>query len=398
MKYGIITSVIIFLMNTSPSGAMELSGTVKDSASGEPLANVYVVLRLSLKTLGRDTTDSKGAFKIQVNSSGEYTLRVVDLGGIYPQKSIGVTIECDIDQVVDIKVVRPPTITISGSVTDSAAGTPIAGAFVMLQRGVSVAITDTTDSEGGYSVTAPVATYRVYIYARGYAPKNLSLELSESTAQPMDFQLTTSELTAISGTITDSAEGTPLSESKVVLYYLVNIIDSAITNEAGTYAIDSVPYASYTLVVSCDKYNQKRRVITINDTSATTFDIALTKTIYSVVSGTVTDVAEGTALAEAKVVLYRGLLTPFDSCLTNAEGTYRFDNVPNGIHMIVVTLDSYNMKADTVTITDTVPNTTDFALVKTVYSPITGTVTDSAEGTALAEAKVVLYMLRLQLR
>ncbi len=398
MKRIVTAVVILLIVNLSAPRAMVISGTVKDSASGTALSNIYVSLRTAAKALVRDTTDATGAYSITYDSSGAFTLRATDLGNLYTQSNREVTIDSAIDQTVDIAMVKPPTATVSGTITDSAGGTTIGGAIVSLKAGNAASLKDTADTGGVYSISVPYAAYKITATARGYSPKSDSVTVADTTAQTKNFQLVAQALSSITGTVTDSASGAVLTGAKVVLSsgsgMTKSKIDSAITTAEGTFAIDSVPPGSYSIAVSCAAYNQKSDTLTIPDTAAKTVTISLVKTIYGAISGTVTDSSSAAAVADAKVMLYRGSGTTrsrLDSAVTAAEGTYSFDSIPAGSYTITVTCATYDQKSDSATVSDTTVKTVNIALVKTAYGTITGNITDSTAGTALSEAKVMVY-------
>ena len=92
--------------------------------------------------------------------------------------------------------------TISGQVTDSAIGNPIAGATVMLGSGRST----TTDASGNYSFNSiPAGVYpSVAASAAGYnSANNTSVAVSDNTTTTQDFALTAAPT---SGCITDTTQ------------------------------------------------------------------------------------------------------------------------------------------------------------------------------------------------
>ena len=398
MKRVFIAAAILFLVSSSLTQAMILSGTVKDASSGDALSNIFISLR-SNSILARDTTDETGAYSITYDTPGEYTLRATDLGGIYPQTSVTVTIvDAEIDQTADIVMVKPSTAIVSGTVTDSATGDAIGGAVVSMRAGTST-LSATTDSDGAFSIEAPYAKYRITATAKAYSSQSDSVTVADTASQTVDLQLVALDLSSITGKITDSDGGSAIQDAKIVVFRASGMtrtrVDSALSSEEGDYSIDSIPLGTYSITVTCTAYDQKSvDSVTLSETEAVTVDVELVKTIYGSITGTVTDAASESAVADAKVVLYSGsgiMRTRVDSAVTEEEGTYSFDSVTLGTYSITVTCETYDQKTDSVTIDDESAKTVDIALDKTVYSTVTGTITDSTDGEALSEAKVVLY-------
>lgn len=83
-----------------------------------------------------------------------------------------------------------------------------------------------------------------------------------------------------------------------------------------------------------------------------------------IVSGKVTDQANGSALVGARVVVVGSSLT----ATTNAEGRYRIAGVPAGSHQVRASQIGYAAIAKTVTVADQSSATVDFSLVLTPYS------------------------------
>jgi len=102
----------------------------------------------------------------------------------------------------------------------------------------------------------------------------------------------------------------------------------------------------------------------------------------------------GNADSGAKVYLRTtggGGGTLLDSAITVANGSYTIMNVQTGIaRTLNAQASGFIAKNTAVTVVDTAAMTVNIKLVKILFGSITGTVTDSVAGTALAGAKVYL--------
>jgi hypothetical protein len=148
-----------------------------------------------------------------------------------------------------------------------------------------------------------------------------------------------------------------------------------------------------TLNAQASGFIAKNTAVTVVDTAAMTVNIKLVKILFGSITGTVTDSVAGTALAGAKVYLRTttGGGTILDSATTAANGSYTIANVQAGIARTLRAQDSgFVTKNTAVTVPDTAALTANIQIVKIVNGSITGTVTDSVAGTALAGAKVYL--------
>ena len=100
---------------------------------------------------------------------------------------------------------RGTTGALSGTVTDSATGTGIAGATVSLMVG-DLPRTATTDADGSYSFAAlPEGTYDVTASAFGYLSETASATITQGTTTDLDFALASVPNVTVSGTITDGS-------------------------------------------------------------------------------------------------------------------------------------------------------------------------------------------------
>ncbi len=285
MKRILMGCVILLFAASSLVRAAVISGVVKDFISGEPLPNIYIALR-STATLVRDTTDETGAYSISYDSVGEYTLRAIDLKGAYSQTSVSVKIEdAAVNQTIDILMKKTPKASVSGTITDSAASTPIAGAVVSLIAGISM-LSDTTDSAGVFKVDVPYGSYRITAAARGYNSKSDSVIVADSTPKTINIQLSRLVYSSIKGKVTDSANGEALFNVKIVLYGMAGMmrtrIDSTVSAEDGSYSLDSAFTGTY-VRASPAGYTRKAVDIIVTSENTQKIDLALSKNAIGIV-------------------------------------------------------------------------------------------------------------------
>ncbi|MBO0863930.1 MAG: carboxypeptidase regulatory-like domain-containing protein [Mycobacterium sp.] len=177
-----------------------------------------------------------------------------------------------------------PQGTITGQVTDSSTGKPIAGARVTASPGSSGA---TTDANGNYDLTGlAVGTYTLTATAAAYN------QASQTGVQVTVGQSTTANLAliaqgSITGQVTDSSTGNPIAGAKLTL----SPGDAATTTDSsGDYTVKALPAGTYTLTVSDYSYTTRTITgVTVADQTTTTENVALTRAAVTAVSGTVTD-------------------------------------------------------------------------------------------------------------
>jgi hypothetical protein len=161
---------------------------------------------------------------------------------------------------------------ISGQVTDSATGKPVAGATVTVQPGNYVT---RTDSSGDYGLTLEAGTYAsLTVSDFGYltgTDSNVTVTASQTATE--NFALTAEPNGVLSGTVTDgSGQGWPLHAEITVDGDPGGPVWTSPYD--GTYSI-ALPQGSYTLGVSADYPGYEDKTVQVSVGASTTQDIAL---------------------------------------------------------------------------------------------------------------------------
>ncbi|MEU9206202.1 carboxypeptidase regulatory-like domain-containing protein [Streptomyces sp. NPDC048332] len=192
---------------------------------------------------------------------------------------------------------------LSGGVTDTATGKPLAGAEIT--AGDSRA---TSGADGGYSLTLPPGTYDLKVAAYGYTTATFpGVEITDGAAVSRNLALTPVPTRTVSGKVTDgSGHGWPL--------YAAISVEGAPgapveTDPAtGAYALDLPAGQSYTLKVTSNYpgYRSATKDITVGD-SAVSANVSLP-----------VDVWAGTA--PGYTATDEGVTEPFDSTTSAPEG------------------------------------------------------------------------------
>ncbi|MFI5755570.1 carboxypeptidase regulatory-like domain-containing protein [Streptomyces sp. NPDC051569] len=208
---------------------------------------------------------------------------------------------------------------VSGHVTDSATGLPLAEATVD-----ALGTVVRTSADGGYSLTLPAGTYDLAVDAYGYATGTAGgLSVTDNSSLTKDFALKPVPSRKLSGTVRDgSAHGWPL--------YARITVDGmpggpVRTDPAtGAYSVKLPEGHDYTVSVSSDYpgYRPVTRKVTMAR-SATTADFALAADLWS---ETTPGYAVRTTGATER---FDSGTTPDGWSVRNAEGTtggWAFDN------------------------------------------------------------------------
>ena len=386
--------------------AATVSGVVKETDStGAVIANAIVSIAIGTQTL-LDTTDAAGAYSITSTllTVGTGRIRAAKTGYNTMAQSNLIIADSTATYTRDLYLVAIVYDSVTGTVTDSVAGTAVAGAKVLLRTGTGGGSTTidsaVTGSDGKYtldSVPTRASAYTLSVSMTGYTTKTASVTVANATPVVGDVKIVAIVYGSITGMVTDSVAGTAVAGAKVYLRTTGGagtLLDSAITATDGSYTITHVQSGiARSLSAQATGFTTKTATVTVVGTAALTANFQLIAIIYGSITGTVTDSVAGTAVAGAKVYLRTtsGGGTVLDSAVTAANGTYTISNVQSGIARTLRAQDSgFVTKNTTVTVVGTAALTANIQLVAIVYGSITGTVTDSIAGTAVAGAKVYL--------
>ncbi|HEV2028883.1 MAG TPA: carboxypeptidase regulatory-like domain-containing protein [Candidatus Dormibacteraeota bacterium] len=140
----------------------QITGTISDSATGKPVSNASVTLSNGATT----TTDVTGAYLIGSLGAGTYTVSATAPG--YGSAALSATVSTGASTVANLSITATLGTTnsqISGVVTDSTSGAPIAGSQVSTQPASSTAV---TNAGGGYTLAVAAGTFNVIFTASGY--------------------------------------------------------------------------------------------------------------------------------------------------------------------------------------------------------------------------------------
>ena len=255
-----------FLVQPFAVGVGTISGHV--TADGVPLAGQYVSAYSSSGQSLSAISDEDGFYQVTGLANGDWNV-FVSAGSQYQYPSLsGIHItDAAPDATVDIPFVSWPvgTASISGVVTDSSTGNPIAGVQASA-FGTDVPHNSllTTDENGAFSFDLlPAGTYALYFTSiGGYLVHFEDVTVSADEAATVNVTLVPVNAT-ISGHV-KSKSGAPV----VGIYVNANTADGnagwAQTDENGDYVIVEVGAAAYTLTVGgiTTPYAAKERVVT----------------------------------------------------------------------------------------------------------------------------------------
>ncbi len=238
--------------------------------------------------------------------------------------------------------------TVNGIVrqTDST-GSAVSGAIVTLSQGGggggSTALRDTTDLTGAFSFNdVKIGNRQLRASKDGFQNSTqTAISIADSLATyTKNLILLPIQYSSISGTVTDSTEGTTISGARVILRMSTGggaAIDTETTDATGKYQFTKAQSgSSYTINVSATGFVTKTSsAIQLTGTTPGTIDIKLNKVILGSITGKITgDSLKGTIIAGARVILSRmgggGMGGAIDTVVSGADGVYLFENISSG--------------------------------------------------------------------
>jgi hypothetical protein len=404
-----------------------ISGRVIDSGSGSGIQNALII---AYGTAGDYPhyayTDSSGNYQIAGLGSGNFKLEFSKYDYIEQWYSG----KADQSGATSVTLVAPGSVTgidaslvkggsITGTVTAKETGAAVQGVSVVAYNAAgSVVSSGSTDSTGAYRIPGLAAgDYKLNFDGNytGYLDQwyDNKADLSAATPITVTNAGTTSGIDAaltkggaITGTVTDSVSGAPISGVSVTAYDATSgfWINSGSTNSTGVYTIVGLA-GSHKLRFSGAGYVEQWYKGKPDQSSATTVAVTAPNTASGInmvmvkggtITGIVTDSATGTGIQYVYVDAYDAVTGSWaESGYTNSSGVYSITGLASGGYKLRFSSNSadgyveqwYAAKAriDTADIVKvTAPDSvTGINVVMEKGAVISGTVTDGNSGAAL---------------
>lgn len=333
--------VNIFLERT-PSDLGSITGIITNTSNNEPISGAHVIAhgRNWRHHFGTESLED-GAYLIDGLPTDIYRIEVLKQGflpGHYPD-----SIVIDGNDVTGINVALTPLVFygISGVVTRAADGLPLAEAHVIA---IDVNHHDrsfmgVTGDDGAYMIVTPPGEYIVQAVARGYYrleyPEHVTVV--DHVVEGVNFSLTEINFGSIAGVVTDSL-GAPIPRAIVEASGRGRFSRQAVTDSTGAYLLDNLIPGIYRVRAFKRGYYPgvyRDSVAVADGQDITGINIILMPfdpQFDGTIAGVVTDDSTGAPIANARVLLIgrrdswgRHL---FHHTITNADGSYQFDNLP----------------------------------------------------------------------
>ncbi|EER60921.1 FG-GAP repeat protein [Acidovorax delafieldii 2AN] len=254
------------LVPTSSSTAV-ISGTVRDSASGSPLAGVTISITGQAMT---GTSDANGLYLINGVAPGAVSLKASRTGyfDATGQANVLAGQTLNFSPSLVLGTAGGPGGTadcrIVGTVSKAADGTPIAAATVTL-TGANTG-TATSDASGAYMLAGLVsgdtrisvtqsgfdvaaANTRLNCSPQGNTALQYSPKLYPSTQSPVD-----ANTASLSGVVMDAGTNQPIAGAQLTVTTNTNIVRNAVSHADGRFTLSGLDGATAQLVVVATGY------------------------------------------------------------------------------------------------------------------------------------------------
>jgi hypothetical protein len=361
-----------------------ITGIIQDAQTGNAgLAGATVTVNSVTPTISA-TTAGDGSYTLAGVPVGTRTVNA-SMTGYTARNTASITVTQGQTVSAGSLALTRTTVSVTGTVTDSATAAPISSATVSVQE--QSGKTATTNSSGAYTLSG-VYWGSIHLAAAktNYTTKTVPLTLTAGSNATQNIAL--DPITgAISGTVTDTqAGGAGLAGATVIVNSVTPVI-STTTAANGTYTLTGVPVGTRTINASAANYvaaNSGNVTVTANQTT-TGINRSLNRTTVSV-SGTVRDGTTSATIAGATVRVQE---QSSKSTGTDGSGYYSLTGVYWGDVHLQVSADSYTAKTIPVSLTAGTNPTQDVTL-DSAFGRITGTVLDASTQLGLPDVNVVL--------
>jgi Carboxypeptidase regulatory-like domain/IPT/TIG domain len=318
-----------------------IGGTVTDSSTTNPISGASVSCT-GTPSCTATSTDTSGTYTLANLAAGTYQVTVAKTG--YATQTIPVTVTSGSAAKQDFSM-TPATGSISGTVSDSVTSNPISGASVSC-TGTPICTGTTTASNGTYTLSNLASgTYSVQVTASGYGNGSASVSVTSGANSPQGFSLTPNP-GSITGTVTDSVTGTPISGANITCSVSPSCTGTTTAGD-GTYKLSSLNEGTYQVTAAATNYGSSTIGVTVGPGGTPTQNFALTPNSGSI-SGTVSDSVTHNPIFGASVSC-----SGPPSCTpttTDSGGTYLLNNLTEGSYQVMVSMTGYASQTIGVTV------------------------------------------------
>jgi len=377
------TTTVNFALTVTPGNII---GTVRDAVTTSLIAGAEIDVYSGQTLIASTLTDPNGNYQVQNLAPGSFV--VTASKPTYQTQALGAIVTANATTIVNFALEKNPG-TISGTVTDATTTNPISGVNIQVfDRRILVGI-GVTDTNGNYTIPDLIPGQYTVIANAGSTYRNASQGaiVFANTTTTVNFALQINPGT-IAGTVTSSANGSPIPGTEISVFNNLTLMGTAITDPNGNYAIPGLAPGSYAVVANAANFDISAvgAIVTANNTTIINF--ALTP-LTGKIAGTVTNSASNTPIAGATIQVYNGLVL-YATALTDPSGNYNIPNLLPDTYTVVAIASGFRIQAKTATVSSNQTTVVNFSLGSNPGT-ISGKVTDAITTNPIPDATVAVF-------
>ena len=314
---------VTFALQGSPK---TISGTVVGES---PISGATVEVIQGSVVVATATTDASGAYSISTLAPGLYTVRASAAG--YQTALLG----ADLVAFASVNfTLNPAPEAVSGTVQDVLTGHPINGALVEVLQGQNQFAATLANGSGFYSIDglAPGA-YTIIATAPTYQAN--AQAIIAGSVSTVNVSLTLSPGSVI-GAITHGGAAIPSAFVDLLLGDVV--LQSAVTDNDGNYALFSVQPGTYTVRVQAESFQSGSQVVAVAASQTAIADMTLASLPVSI-TGVVSDSSTQPIAGSAIAVYGEGTLLA--STVAGPDGSYTIAGLAIGTYIVRASATNY---------------------------------------------------------
>lgn len=311
-----------------------LTGTVTDSVTTAPLAQVLVVA-VSPSGSRTRTTDGAGAYSFTTLVPDSSYAVSFSLAGYRDSTVSGLSLQSGSPAALSLAL-APLTGVIRGTVTTPAAA-PLAAAAIRARDGGGALVGQTeSDASGAYVLAGLPAPgpFSVSAELASFSPADVNPRPGVAAGDTVDFTLS-ANAGSVTGVVRETGTALPVSGARVTSADGLGRFGRATTGPAGAFAINGLAGGTTTLTTTAAGFAADSRTVLVPPAGSVTVTVDLSRS-FGTVAGLVRAVmAPGDTLpVTGETVLFTPVgavaasLSPVSITTDTLDGTYRVDVSP----------------------------------------------------------------------
>lgn len=325
-----------------PGETYSLSGTVTNAETGEAIEGIALLLHGMQGMMQDAITDEAGNYLFPEVFEGVYNLTVSGWNSGYEQFTAEVELTEDTVLNIELVPVEQGELSLSGVVTDAETGDVLPGIMINLHAGPGMHYTAVSAEDGSYLIEGlfeGVYSLNAMDEEMLYMHFETELDIMEDTVFDIQMQTYPQGDLSLSGVVTDAETGEPIQGIVINLYAGPGMHFDTISTEDGSYLIEGLFEAVYSLNAMNVEMEYMHFQTEIEILEDTVFDIQMQAYVTGelVLSGTITSEETGEPLSDIMVHLF-GENTPGNMLMgiSDENGYYMIEGIVPGVYQLTI--------------------------------------------------------------